>query len=526
MANLYKHQTKLLEAEECLRKLIILKPKQSSVYLELANLLAKQDKKAESLKIYQQLIELDPKQPLWIYKYVDSIQHSEDILEKALVIYQQAIEQDKSQPPFVYLSLSKILCEKQQFWQAHEIAQQALKKYPQNSYLVMSLADINYHLGKIEDAIQIYQRAIELKANFQAYFKLGNIYQEQNKFKKAIAAYIKADNLSDQTNIGLYVKLGECYHKQQKIPSAISTYNKVVFLINDRYYTREIHSNLSYLYLQQGDTELAKKHYKLELADNCLINHKHKIIYCPIPKNACTLFKTMMVEHSSDRERYYNSQENIHHYASSRRDTAVALDSSDYLTNPNYFKFAILRNPFERLVSAYLDKIVKHEIPELFAQKFIKKVQQFLKKDYDLKKSISFQEFIQYLAKTEDYDLNEHWQTQSYFLGRELLEFDYFGQFEKLDQVVKDLENKFKFTITIDVTKNHNRDDHITKYINDITTKKYQEKYPQELRCFQLEYHSFPEPKSFYSPELIELVKIRFAQDIELYQHTFSQQIL
>ena len=525
LAKLYQGQNQLPAATECLRKLIAIKPRQSNFYRDLVNLLLQQDKKAEIREICQQLIDLSPKQPLWVYKHLNNIDKSEDFLEKAIIIYQQAINQEESQPAFVYDSFLNALLEQSQFTEAYNIAQQAIKKYPQNPYLWMSLALSNYQLGNLEAARQNYQQVIELQPIPQAYFQLGNIYQEQNQLEKAIASYQSAQNLLPSTNISIHLKLGECYQQQQELQLAISTYEKVVFLIDNRYISRRIHSILSYLYRQQGATDLATKHYKLEIANNCLINHQHKIIYCPIAKNACTLFKSMMIEHSKDHDRYRGSQEDIHHYASSRKDTAVFLDDIDYLERPDYFKFAILRNPFARLVSAYLDKFVKHETPEIFAQELIRKVQQFLEQEYDLATSISFQEFMQYLANTQDLDLNEHWRSQSSFLGRGLLEFDYLGQFENLPEVIKDLENKFKFKITTNVIKNHNRTEHITNYITNILPDKYYAKYPQELRDLKIKNGGFPDTKYFYSSRLIELVELRFAQDIELYNSQFTEQI-
>ena len=351
-----------------------------------------------------------------------------------------------------------------------------------------------------------------------AMLKDAKVLLQQQKFVEAIVKYkeiVEIDNSCSEA----WQQLGNIYQQKQEFELAISAYKKVIVLSENRYLSRYIHSRLSYLYLQQGSPELSKQHSRLEIANNCLINHKYKIIYCPIPKNACTLFKSMMVEHSKDGARYRNSQEDIHHYASARKDTAVALDNLDYLTHPDYFKFAIIRNPFERLVSAYLDKIVKHEVPEIFAQELIKKVQHFLNRDYDLEKSISFQDLLYYLAKNEDYNLNEHWRSQSSLLGRELLKFDYFGQFEQLDKVIKFLENKFQFKITTNVSKNHNKNNHITNYIGNVISGNFYAEYPQKLRYFKFKKHGFPEAKHFYSSELIELVKIRFAQDIELYNN-------
>ncbi|MBR8828771.1 MAG: hypothetical protein DSM107014_12865 [Gomphosphaeria aponina SAG 52.96 = DSM 107014] len=56
--------------------------------------------------------------------------------------------------------------------------------------------------------------------------------------------------------------------------------------------------------------------------------------------------------------------------------------------------------------------------------------------------------------------MNRHWRlpygqglrpSQYLFLGEDLFNFDYYGQFEKLDEAIAYLENKFGYQIETDV---------------------------------------------------------------------------
>ncbi len=278
-----------------------------------------------------------------------------------------------------------------------------------------------------------------------------------------------------------------------------------------------IYLKLRQLQLQQGQLELANQSYTKALQSRYLVNHKHKIIYCPIPKNACTFLKTMMIEQSDQLVKYQQSKQNIHQYLG-RKDTSFRLTDLSCFHNPDYFKFAILRNPFKRLVSGYLDKIAKRTQPESFALAVIERVYQSLGEKTNLEKSITFKQFINYLVETEDIKLNEHWRPQSTFLGLGLFTFDFIGQFERLDLAISYLESKFKLKIPINVVQHHNQGNHITNYSNLHSNKTFEDTYPEELR--QLD--GFPAVEQFYTPELEALVKDRYAEDLEIYSSQFN----
>jgi Sulfotransferase family len=249
------------------------------------------------------------------------------------------------------------------------------------------------------------------------------------------------------------------------------------------------------------------------------INHKHKIIYCMIPKNATTLFKTMMITNSDHRVSYEQSSQGVHSYL--RTNKAFHLTDPYCLNNSEYFKFVILRNPFNRLVSAYLDKFVKHKTLALKPQvNVINNVYGFLGLKPDIYKSITFSQFVQYLVRTEDLQLDSHWRPQSSFLSSGLFEFDFIGQFEKLDLVIEYLEEKFAFKINKAVlTPAHQI--HITTYGNFHSEEKLHDKYPEDL----LSLESFPTVLHLYTPELENLVRARYSKDIEIYERLFNESL-
>lgn len=321
--------------------------------------------------------------------------------------------------------------------------------------------------------------------------------------------------MEQKNDAQIYIEQGKNFQQEEKWDEAISAYQQALKLTHNPWLEEEW-----YLQLQEIYREKAQQNYQNALLTRYLVNHKYKLIYCPIPKNACTLFRTMMIQQSDDFDRYEELQLSIHEYMSVEN-MGLRLTDFSYLHHPEYFKFVILRNPFERLVSAYLDKIAKHKQPESFAQKLIENVYKSMEMTPDIEQSITFSQLVRYLAKTEDKKINEHWRSQHTFLGLGLFKFDYIGQFEKLDSVLKYLERKFGFQITRDVSKHHNQPEYITSYGNYDSQEKFPKKYPEELRKLA----GVPTSNQFFTPELEQLVRERYAADIQLYEEEFKVKI-
>src|SRR5438128_1729082 len=95
-----------------------------------------------------------------------------------------------------------------------------------------------------------------------------------------------------------------------------------------------------------------------------LVVERYGLLYRPIAKNACSSLKRMMVTLSDiEGKELMLSAPNIHDSIDQHRTGAKLLDLEHdravaLLTNPDVFKFAVVRDPFERLVSAYVEKFV------------------------------------------------------------------------------------------------------------------------------------------------------------------------
>jgi hypothetical protein len=80
--------------------------------------------------------------------------------------------------------------------------------------------------------------------------------------------------------------------------------------------------------------------------------------------------------------------------------------------DPNYFKFAIVRDPYDRIVSAYVDKFCGDDLFKPWVQVVIS----IVNKGSDEKNDINFTQFVDYPISTNNDIVNPHWRRQSFIM--------------------------------------------------------------------------------------------------------------
>ena len=95
-------------------------------------------------------------------------------------------------------------------------------------------------------------------------------------------------------------------------------------------------------------------------------------------------------------------------------------EAMEILHDQSYVKFAIIRDPFDRLVSAYLEKFVANRMilgNQFHTRSVISHVLgvQFPSQD-DFSKSITFSQFVDYIVCHQPHQLDPHWCPQFIYL--------------------------------------------------------------------------------------------------------------
>ncbi|RWS29973.1 carbohydrate sulfotransferase 11-like protein [Leptotrombidium deliense] len=212
---------------------------------------------------------------------------------------------------------------------------------------------------------------------------------------------------------------------------------------------------------RQIDTVCNASDSQIELTANVLasirhhLNHfifddKHKLIYCFVPKVASTNWKRVLLSIDGGIQHFPESDPlSIKGNESQSRNVFKTLDqiedSEEVLRRlKQYFKFVFVRNPLERLLSAFRNKFqfaYNDYFRERFGRKIIKQYRvNYTKASLENASDVTFQEFITYISdlNVSDYRsaFNEHWRPISDLCFPCLIRFDVIGKYETLEEDV------------------------------------------------------------------------------------------
>lgn len=257
-------------------------------------------------------------------------------------------------------------------------------------------------------------------------------------------------------------------------------------------------------------------HWQAWAIKRLIVSHQHKFVYCAIPKNASSsLMKSMIALDQTRQEKMISSsRDTIRKYV----ELNYALSTYSYLeaekiVNSDYFKFVVVRNPWARLVSTYVNLFVRlHEhgnINDLVKNSMIYIRGEEPKDKHSI--NINFKDFIKYLFAEEDQKLDQHCIPQYLFLGD--VKYDFIARMENLSKDLGYIQDKLEISLDL---PNLN----VTKYTSSVADRNsVAELYPNELKkCGD----KLPNYQEFYTPELIDLVSLRYKKDIDLFDYTFE----
>ncbi|MEC8570595.1 MAG: sulfotransferase family 2 domain-containing protein, partial [Planctomycetota bacterium] len=123
-----------------------------------------------------------------------------------------------------------------------------------------------------------------------------------------------------------------------------------------------------------------------------LVNLSHKILYCPIEKNSCTLFKRILILNSEFSEQFIASTLDPHTFL--KQTGLMKPENATPFQDADYLRFIIVREPLERIVSAYMNKFVRSKRYKI-ALKITQDYRRQFDQPYDENRLLNFSEFVQ-----------------------------------------------------------------------------------------------------------------------------------
>lgn len=203
---------------------------------------------------------------------------------------------------------------------------------------------------------------------------------------------------------------------------------------------RDLCANASFVFPSKERSFDDIPNYEL---NHLIVDDRHGVIYCYVPKVACTNWKRLMMV-LTGRGKYSDPMEipanEAHVSANLKTLNQYSIPEINHRLK-SYMKFLFVREPFERLVSAYRNKFTQKyntSFHKRYGTKIIKRqrknaTQEALRKGDDVK----FEEFVAYLIDPHtqrEEPFNEHWQTVYSLCHPCHIHYDLVGKYETLEE--------------------------------------------------------------------------------------------
>ncbi|XP_038196697.1 carbohydrate sulfotransferase 8 [Arvicola amphibius] len=167
------------------------------------------------------------------------------------------------------------------------------------------------------------------------------------------------------------------------------------------------------------------------------VEDRHRVLYCEVPKAGCSNWKRVLMVLAGLASSTADIQHNTVHYGSAlkRLDTFDRQGIIHRLST--YTKMLFVREPFERLVSAFRDKF---EHPNsyyhpVFGKAILARYRANASREaLRTGSGVQFPEFIQYLLDVHrPVGMDIHWDHVSRLCSPCLIDYDFVGKFESME---------------------------------------------------------------------------------------------
>ena len=162
--------------------------------------------------------------------------------------------------------------------------------------------------------------------------------------------------------------------------------------------------------------------------DHTLVDDRHQVLYCFMQKVGCTSFKSMLVKNfgiETIRPWY-----NVKYLHSIGIKQLLNYSDEDIAKRvQNYFKFMVVRHPFDRLVSAYKQKFgglaSSHNFSPFYAEVIKNHFGHIEKVDEKGRALISWNQFLELVATEPNDFYNIHWTTYEHLCNPCLMKYNH-----------------------------------------------------------------------------------------------------
>ncbi len=168
------------------------------------------------------------------------------------------------------------------------------------------------------------------------------------------------------------------------------------------------------------------------------ISLQYNYWFTETPKVACSTIKTILQKMElNNPDLHWENFEDLHDRNFSPLLKPSQLENLDtFLEGDRLFKFCFSRNPYTRLLSSYIDKV----IPPKPEKKYV--LLALGRNPDQLEQKITFAEFVHVISQQKTASMNSHWKLQYYQTFQKNIQYDFIGKIENLKQDLHFVLNK------------------------------------------------------------------------------------
>lgn len=214
------------------------------------------------------------------------------------------------------------------------------------------------------------------------------------------------------------------------------------------------------------------------------ISLTHHFVYFETPKVACSSIKSTLQRLELGQPTLtWDEEDGMHD-----RDFSPLLRPSQlpgfdrFMSNGNVYVFCFVRNPYSRLLSTYLDKIVRSKRPKRSVVRWLGH------SSPNLNVNVSFQEFVEFVCSQEPIDMNGHWRPQTYQTCQHCVNFDFVGRFESFrtdfETVLSHITSDYSKYWHTECRHSTNSESRLTEYYTSSIRNRVFEKYRVDFEAF------------------------------------------
>lgn len=180
------------------------------------------------------------------------------------------------------------------------------------------------------------------------------------------------------------------------------------------------------------------------LLQHILVDDQYRFLYCYVPKVACSNWKRVLKVLSGSLGSV-DAKIKMDHHSDLRFLSSLKPDEIRYRLK-HYFKFMFVREPMERLLSAYRNKLGEIDsYQKKYGVEIIKRYRKgYSKSSLNTGEDVTFAEFVRYLLDEDVERMNEHWMPMYNLCQPCAVSYDFIGSHEHLERDAESVLHRIK----------------------------------------------------------------------------------